>query len=459
MAKIYGLSADEVTALIHSGDLTIDVVGVGKMGLPLAALFAREGAKVIGVRRDEELVDQINKGICPIAEEPELPEILKEVVRDGRLVATTDAEWAAKQADVILILVPLMVKGGKPDYSMIDSACARAATGLEEGDLVVVETTMPPGSMRNRLMPIFEKSGLSAGRDFGFAHAPERLMTGKVIRNMHTYPKIVGGLDQPSAEAAAGLYAPFGEVLRVTDLETAELVKVSEGVYRDVNISYANMLALFCEKHGVDVWEVIKAANYGTSDYCHIHLPGSGVGGHCIPVYPWFIIDKGEGYATEVALLREARRINDSMPGHMKTLIDMCLEDQGKPRKEATVGVLGLAFRGGVKEDRLSPGPALLQVLRGYRRVLAHDPLYLPQEIRQMGFEPGSFEEILSCDCVALVTAHAEYARDVDRLEAISDRVVDGRNLVPSAVYKIGNLTRRNADISLRNLPESVRRP
>jgi nucleotide sugar dehydrogenase len=445
MTKIYGSSTEEVTRLMKSGDLTIDVVGIGKMGLPLAALLAREGAKVIGVRRSEEAVREINRGICPIKEEPDLPEILSEVVGDGRLVATTDAEWAAEQSDVIIILVPLLVDDkGRPDLSQIQVACSAASRGIREGDLVIIETTMPPGLTRERIIPMLEEGGLVAGAHFGVVHAPERLMTGRVIRNMYKYPKIVGGIDPKSTDAAAGLYVPFGEVVKVSNMETAELVKVSEGVYRDVNIAYANTLALFCEKHGVDAWEVIGAANHQTSDYCHIHLPGAGVGGHCIPVYPWFIITKGEDYSTNVSLIRSAREINDQMPSHMKHLIDTCITDQGKEKGESSVAVLGLSFRKGVKETRLSPGPALVKLLHEYERVLVNDPLFSEEEIREMGFVPAGLDEALECDCIALVTAHEEYVNRLDDLNSASGRIVDGRNMVPRAAYKVGNLSGRH---------------
>ncbi len=446
LTKIYGLPSDQVTALLRAGKITIDIVGIGKMGLPLAALLAREGAKVIGVRRNEELVQQINRGICPITEEPDLAEMIDETVAKGLLRATTDGAEAAKESDAILILVPLLVDGrGNPDFGQMQEACSSVAQGLEKGDLVIIETTMPPGSTQDVVIPALEKSGLSAGEDFGVAHAPERLMTGRVIRNMYRYPKIVGGLDGKSAEAAAGLYTPFGEVVRVGGLATAELVKVAEGVYRDVNIAYANTLALFCERHGVDAWEVIAAANHQTSDYCHIHLPGSGVGGHCIPVYPWFLINKGREYGTDVSLIADGRRINDSMPAHMKELVDLCLKDQEKTQGESSIGVLGIAFRGGVKENRLSPGIALLRLLDGYGKVVAHDPMYSQGEIAAMGFEPATFEEILSCDCVVLVTAHREYSDRSELLAAISSRLVDGRNMVPEARYRIGSLVSRGA--------------
>ena len=444
MTKIYGSSTDEVTHLMKSGELSIDVVGIGKMGLPLAVLLAREGAQVIGVRRNEEAVKEINEGRCPIKEEPGLPEILADVVGSGNLVATTDARWAAEQSDVILILVPLLVdERGRPDLSHIKVACSSVSRGLQDGDLVIIETTMPPGLIREKIIPMLEVDGKVAGKDFGVAHAPERLMTGRVMRNMYKYPKIVGGLDGKSTEAAAGLYSPFGEVVKVSNLEAAELVKVSEGVYRDINIAYANTLALFCEKHGVDAWEVIRAANHQTSDYCHIHLPGSGVGGHCIPVYPWFIITRGKSYQTDVSLVRNARKINDSMPSHMKELVDLCIADQGKERNSSTVAVLGLSFRRGVKETRLSPGPVLANLLNEYGRVVVNDPLFSDEEIRGMGFTPIGLDRALECDCLAIVTDHEEYAKRLGKLDSISSKVVDGRNLIRGARYKVGNLTGR----------------
>ncbi len=439
MVKIYGLSQDEVSSLMQSGNITIDVVGIGKMGLPLAALLAREGARVIGVRRNQELVDQVNQGKCPIKEEPELDRILADVVADDRLRATTDAVRAAQESDVILILVPLLVDNrGNPDFSQMKEACTKAAKGLEKGDLVIIETTMPPGAVREHILPMLEESGLKAGKDFGLVHAPERLMTGRVIRNLYKYPKIVGGIDDRSTNSAAGLYTAFGEVVKVSSLETAELVKVSEGVYRDVNIAYANTLALFCQEHGVDAWEVIRAANLETEDYCHIHLPGSGVGGHCIPVYPWFIITKGHQYGTDVELIEEARRVNDSMPGHLKNLVDRCIEDQGLEPSTSSIGVLGLAFRAGVKETRFSPALKLLDLLSDYGQVLLNDPLFSDQELQSMGYTPASFDRALKCDCLVLVTAHQEYRERDKQLSEIGDRVVDGRNAIPGASYRIG---------------------
>ncbi|MDO8055320.1 MAG: nucleotide sugar dehydrogenase, partial [Candidatus Hermodarchaeota archaeon] len=316
MVKIYGESADEVTKLLRAGKVTVDLVGIGSMGLPMALAFAKEGAKVVGVRVKQEIVDQINQGISPLVDEPDSEILLREALQAKRFRATTDGMGAAKEADVIILLVPLLVdENGKEDYSIIKTASEVAGKGLQKGSLVITSTTMPPGATEQIIKPILEKaSGLKAGKDFGLAHSPERLMVGRVMRNLYKFPKVVGGIDAASTEATAGIYAIFGEVVRTSSLLAAELVKVAEGTYRDVNIGYANFLAKLCESLGVDVWEVISAANKGTSEHCHIHRPSAGVGGHCIPVYPWFLINEAYERDVDPNLLLDARYLNDSMP-------------------------------------------------------------------------------------------------------------------------------------------------
>ncbi|MHA2427733.1 MAG: nucleotide sugar dehydrogenase, partial [Candidatus Hermodarchaeia archaeon] len=261
MVKVYGKSAAEVLRAIRKGDVTIDLVGIGNMGLPVAVAFAKEGAQVVGVRTNQALVDQINRGESPLIGEPKIPELLTEMVKAGKFRATTDGTAAAKDSDVIILLVPLLVNAiGQEDYSIIQRAAEVAGKGLEKGDLVITSTTMPPGATERVVNPVLEAaSGLVAGKDFGLAHSPERLMVGRVVRNLYKFPKIVGGIDRASTEAAAGVYGVFGDVVQTSTLLAAELVKVAEGTFRDVNIGYANFLAKLCEPLGVDAWEVIAA--------------------------------------------------------------------------------------------------------------------------------------------------------------------------------------------------------
>ena len=444
MVKIYGKSAKEVTKLLQAGKVTVDLVGIGSMGLPMALAFAKEGAKVVGVRRKKEIVDRINQGISPLVDEPDSERLLREALKANRFRATTDGIGAAKEADVIILLVPLLVEeNGKEDYSIITTASEAAGKGLQKGSLVITSTTMPPGATEQIIKPILEKaSGLKAGRDFGLAHSPERLMVGRVMRNLYKFPKVVGGIDDASTEATAGIYAVFGEVVRTSSLLAAELVKVAEGTYRDINIGYANFLAKLCEPLGVDVWEVIAAANRGTSEHCHIHRPSAGVGGHCIPVYPWFLINEAYERDVDPTLLLDARYLNDSMPLHTVGLVLRCLNAQNKAMSESTISLLGISFRADVKETRFAASLKILKHLQRFnpKTILAHDPYFSEQEITAMGFTPATLKEALQADCIVLVASHQEFHNEEANLRAQKDHLVDTTNLIADSPWKIGRI-------------------
>ncbi len=444
MVKVYGKSATEALSLLRKGDITIDLVGIGNMGLPVAVAFAKEGAKVVGVRTDQEIVEQINRGESPLIGEPKIPELLKEMVTAGRFRATIDGPAAAKESDVIILLVPLLVsETGEEDYSIIKNAAGEAGKGLEKGDLVITSTTMPPGATEAVVKPVLEEaSGLMASKDFGLAHSPERLMVGRVLRNLYKFPKVVGGIDEASTEAAAGVYGAFGDVIQTSSLLAAELVKVAEGTFRDINIGYANFLAKLCEPLGVDAWEVIAAANKDTREHCMIHRPSAGVGGHCIPVYPWFLINKAKQLGVDPNLLRQARYINDSMPYHTVELIIRCLNAQKKAVKGSTVSLLGISFRANVKETRFAASLRILELLREYhpKAILAHDPYFSNQELSDYGFTPSSLEEALMVDCVVLIASHTEFQNAKAKIAAVGNRLIDTTNMLPHTSWKVGRI-------------------
>ncbi|MFX1564608.1 MAG: nucleotide sugar dehydrogenase [Promethearchaeota archaeon] len=444
MVKVYGKPAAEVTTAIRKGEVTIDLVGIGNMGLPVAVAFAKEGANVVGVRTNQAAVDQINRGDSPLIGEPKIPELLKEMVKKGKLRATTDGTAAAKESDVIILLVPLLVdETGQEDYSIIQEAAIIAGKGLKKGDLVITSTTMPPGATETIILPVLEAaSGLKAGKDFGLAHSPERLMVGRVVRNLYKFPKVVGGIDAASTEAAVGVYGIFGDVIQTSSLIAAELVKVAEGTFRDINIGYANFLAQLCEPLGVDAWEVIAAANEGTREHCMIHRPSAGVGGHCIPVYPWFLINKAKELGINPALLRQARYLNDSMPFHTIELVVRCLNAQQKSIKGSKVSLLGISFRADVKETRFAASLKILEQLRSYQpeAILAYDPFFSKKELTSLGFTPTTFEEALKADCVVLLAPHTEFRQANDKLTAIKERLIDTTNLLPHTPWKVGRI-------------------
>jgi len=430
--KLLGLKRDEVKRALTEGKVTIAVYGLGKMGLPLAAVFAEHGANVIGVDINEEVVNSINNGVNHINEEPGLDKLVRKNVEEGRLKATTDGVWAAKQADVMIIIVPTLTDDrGNLKLDPVYDVAHKIAKGLEKGDVVITEATMPPGTTES-LTPILEKSGLKLG-EFGLAHAPERTMTGTAIRDItRQYPKIVGASEEKTLEAVIGIYETINKkgVIPMSSIKAAEAVKVFEGVYRDVNIALANELALWCEEHGLDALEVFKAAN--TQPYCHLHMPGAGVGGHCIPIYPWFVINLAK--KTNPRLIKTAREINDSMPHHMIELTIKGLNEVGRPLKGSKVLVLGLTFRGGVREFMKSPAIPIIKEFKEWgAKVYAYDPLCTPEDAKRFGAEWK--EDFKNIDAIIIVTDHREF-RDLD-LKEIAKQVrnkviVDGRNVLDS---------------------------
>jgi nucleotide sugar dehydrogenase len=444
--KVLGLGKDAIRDAFISGKVTVAVYGLGKMGLPLATVFADKGARVIGVDISPEVVDQVNKGNCPVQNEPGLPEILQANVTRGRLSATTDGVAAAKESDVKVILVPCLLKSdNSPDLNAVTATCSSVSRGLSRGDLVIIETTLPPRTTKDVLLPILKQPGLKEG-EFGLAFCPERTSSGRAMKDITgAYPKVVGGIDKESAEAAETIYSIINKkgVIKVSNTTTAEAVKLFEGIYRDVNIALSNELALVCQEIGISPVEVFKVANEPLSEetgrpYTNLLQPGAGVGGHCIPVYPYFVT---RTTTTDTSLIKLARKINDSMPYHMVDLIKEGLNEAGRSIKGSSILILGLAFRGGVKETRNSPAVPIIQRLKKlHANVFLYDPLFSKEEIESFGAEySDSFDNM---DSVVIVADHKEF-REYDWQKIGSKMrsrvIVDGRQIVePEKVRKLG---------------------
>jgi nucleotide sugar dehydrogenase len=365
---------------------TVALVGAGKMGLPLAAQFAGHGWRVIAVDVNQAVVDAINEGHSHVGEEPGLVEAVADAHASGRLTATTDGTAAARDADVVVIIVPVMLDDRQqPDYRFMDAAAGAIAPGLHAGSLVIFETTLPVGDTRGRYAPRLEAaSGLTVDDDLFVAFSPERLLSGHVFLNLATYPKLVGGLGPASTERAARFYDSVldAEVVAMTSAEAAEFAKLAETTYRDVNIGLANEFANYAERAGVDILEVIEAAN--SQPYSHIHQPGIGVGGHCIPVYPHFLLSR----APELTLVEASRKAND---GQVDRAIATIEADLGS-LDGVDVLVLGLTYRHGVKELAYSRALPLIEGLRNRgARVLAYDALLDDDEITHLGAVPWAW--------------------------------------------------------------------
>jgi nucleotide sugar dehydrogenase len=353
----------------------VAVVGAGKMGLPLAAQFASHGWRVIAVDVQQAVVDSINAGESHIGEEPGVAGLVRSAHAAGRLTATTDGAAAALEADVVVLIVPVMLDDEQqPDYRYMDAAVDAIGPGVHAESLVIFETTLPVGDTRQRYAPQLEAAaGLAADRDFFVAFSPERLYSGAALRNLSTYPKLVGGIGEASTARAAAFYDAVldTEIVAMSSAEAAEFSKLADTTYRDVNIALANEFARYAERAGVDVHEVIAAAN--SQPYSHIHQPGLGVGGHCIPVYPYFLLSR----APELEMVGLARRTNDGQVGvAIKALQQELGGLEGVP-----ILVLGLTYRHGVKELAYSRALPLIERLTHQGAVVsAYDPLLTEAE-------------------------------------------------------------------------------
>ena len=426
--SLYRSSLDDLERRIAftAGASTVAVYGLGKMGLPLAAAFADLTGSTLGVDVDPAVVSAVEAGDCPVANEPGLADLVAETVERGALRATTDGERAASQARVHVLIVPTtLTDAADPDLAALRAAAETVGAGLSAGDVVLVESTVPPGTTTDVVDPVLaEESGLDPAR-YGLAFCPERTSSGTALRDIHgQYPKIVGGVDEESTRVARVIYGELSEneVVPVSDARTAEAVKLFEGLYRDVNIALANELALLRDDLGVDVREAIAAAN--GLPMCDLHDPGAGVGGHCIPYYPYFVMSAVE---TETPLLRTARERNDRMPGFVLKKVREGLLATGTDPAEATVAVLGLAYRPGVNETRASPAKPLVRGLSAYGAdVVAVDPVVTdPHVVDAPRVDAADLPDIAP-DAVALVTAHDEFAA-LDWAALDPAVVVDGR--------------------------------
>ncbi len=410
------------------------VVALGKVGLPLAAHIARAGHEVVGCDVDERVVDAVNAARPPFPGEAGLQETLELVVGEGRLRAVTDTAAAvAEGPDLVVAVPPLMVDGrARPDWSILDAVVDDIGRGLAAADpgvTVSIETTVPVGTTRGRIAPALSRcSGHEAEQDFHVVFSPERVFSGRVFADLETYPKLVGGCSPEGEAQGVALYRSFlrAEVWGMGSAEAAELAKLAETTYRDVNIALANELARFADASGVDVARVIDAAN--SQPFSHLHRPGVAVGGHCIPVYPRFWLDGDP----DARLPAAAREVNDAMPAYAVALLEETLGAGALRGRD--VLILGIAYRGGVKETAFSGAFALRDALiAAGARPVAEDPLFSPAEIAAAGFTAWDGKSAVAA--AVLQADHAEYARlrpsDLPGARA----VLDGRGILDPAPF------------------------
>lgn len=426
-----------IQTLLKRGEITVGVIGLGHVGLPLAVRLAEIGAKVIGVDADPSLIRKVKNGRTSLID----VDLGEKIVP---LSFTTDGVEASRKAKVIFVCVPTPIdEKCQPDISAVVHASEAIGMGIRKGSIVLIESTVYIGATRNVILPVLEStSGLKAGKDFGLVYAPERIDPGNRKHRLDNTPRVVGGVDDRSMEKAACILETIidAKIQRASSLEVAEATKLVENVYRDVNIAFMNELAKYFEKIGVDIIETINLCSSKWS--FHPHFPGSGVGGTCIPVSPYYLLHSVD--SSELKIVRLARRINESMPQHMIKLAVKSLEDVNKPIEKSKIAILGLTYKPEVAEVRGSPARPIVEKLKELSsQVYVHDPL-LPIGKRIFGCPNSTFENaVRNADCLVIVHNHAIFKKiDIPKLKEMMNMpaaVVDGGHLFkPTSLVQEG---------------------
>jgi UDP-N-acetyl-D-glucosamine dehydrogenase len=398
------------------------VIGLGYVGLPLALLSARKGYSVIGVDISKEKVDKINKGESPIDDE-----YIKENLKKTKITATTDFS-KIKDHYAIVICVPTPVtKKHVPDMSYVEKACESISKHIQKGQLIILESTVYPGTTEEVCKPILEKSGLKAGTDFYLSHCPERIDPGNKKWVVEKIPRVAGGINAESTKKTAEFYRSVldSQVMEVKSAKEAEAAKIMENTFRDINIAFMNEMAKSFDKQGIDIMEVIKGAS--TKPFAFMpHYPGCGVGGHCISVDPYYLIDNAKTYGFEHEFLLLARKINNSMPEYTVELLTEELNKLGKSIKGAKIAVLGLAYKGNVDDIRESPSFEIIELLKKKGASLTVFDPWLPEMSDVKTIE----DALKGKECVVLVTDHNQFKEmDLALFKKNNIKlVIDGRN-------------------------------
>ncbi len=399
--------------------LRVGVVGLGYVGLPLVVSFAQAGAEVIALDTDAGKVEALRQGESYIED---VPSDTLRALRDRIRPTTRYAQLAHSDAVILCVPTPLTANR-EPDLGALVAAASALGDVLQAGQLIVLESTTYPGTTRERLVPILEESGLKAGRDFHVAFSPERIDPGRTDHTMRTTPKVVGGLTEVSGARAQELYGHVCDrVIRVGSPEIAEMTKLLENIFRSVNIALVNEMSILCDRMGIDIWEVVDAAS--TKPYGFMRFdPGPGMGGHCLPVDPFYLTWKAREYDLATEFIELAGKVNALMPEHCVSRIERALNDLRKPVNGTKILLLGMSYKAGVGDVRESPAIKIAEALQSLQADLSyHDP-YVP-EVPELGLRSVELEPALAAaEFVVIVTAHPgiDHAAIAEQVPAVLD--------------------------------------
>jgi len=409
------LYGHDIDGLLRTGSLRVCVVGIGRIGLPTALSFARAGLGVTGLDVNESLVSDIRSGRFPLKDEPGYRDIFESVRSTGRFAVTTDPSEAIPNSDVVVLSLPTpMDDAGAPEYTSLQSVASQLNSMLSAGSIVVVESTVEPNFVESEMASLIEGDGsrLRVSENFGLGVCPETANPGEILSNFESLPRLVSAMDERTAEAISAVYRHVFpvEIVRMPDCRTANAVKLTTNVFRDLNVAFVNELAVLFERLGIDVHTVLNAAKRKYN--FEPHYPGSGVGGPCLPVNSYQMINTASqltGDDSLLRLVRVGRRVNEAMPDHSVKLLHAGLQEAGVARDAASTAILGVSYKPNVRDVQLAPSEKITQALRSEgMKLQIFDPYYAGDTVFGMRVAESAAGAMRGCDAVMLVTAHRE---------------------------------------------------
>jgi len=392
--------------LISNKDAKICVIGLGQVGIPTALTFSKIGFSVIGHDINKNLLENLNSGKIPF-HEANLQNLLRDSIENKKFSTNSNIKEAVENSDIIIVCVPTpLIQDVRPDLSALESVCKSISNLIIDNKLVIIESSIPPGTFERLVLPILEKKN-NLGKNFWAAFVPERLAPGQAFNEIRTTPRVIGYVDEESSSIAKKLYEKIveSEILE-TPVRVAEISKLVENTFRDVNVAFANEVGLICERYGIDSSELVKVCN--SHPRVNLLQPGPGVGGPCLPKDPYLLLNPQKGEPIESKIILQARKINDNMPSHVVDLVSSVLEEQNKQLDESTILILGVAYKGNISDARFSPSKEIIsKLIKNGSKVLVYDPLskenFGGQRISDL------WSALTESDVLVVVTDHDEF--------------------------------------------------